>query len=164
MDTADLSSIMISRFRRHGRGPVANATGPVGKLAQEVSQMLLARVELWPSEVPVLASACSCGDWVLITSLRVWISHQGTIAALEFGEIEDVSCDCETSVKHDQSETLDLEYISLSTFFGKRLTLHVQPGGGYLGMISVLKMLADRNWRRREERGRKRGNKGVESL
>jgi hypothetical protein len=60
---------------------------------------------------------------------------------------------------HGNQLPLDLSYLWIKTYIGKEWTVHIQSGGGFLGILSVIKMLAEKNWRQRKnmENGPKTG-------
>ena len=96
----------------------------------------------------MLASVFSKEDWLLITTERVFASMKGVATALSADDIQGVGCDANACADAGQSSTYELEYISLRTFSGVELNLRIQSGGGYLGIISVLHMIAEKNCRR----------------
>jgi len=159
MAPRDFSSNIVARFRRAACGRVAIATGPIEELPQSAANVLFNKVGLMQGEFPILGSVVSLDDWLLITTSRVLSSHRGTITALDFVDIGGVNCDIDACARAGQQEVEQLEYISLWTFSGKELTLRVQSGGGYLGIMGVLNWITRANWRE----GRRKSKGGAEA-
>ena len=147
-------SIMAARFRRKTVGSVTSASGIFGELDRAIARLIVSRADLGESEVPVLGSVFSDDEWVLVTTLRVVISREGQIRSVSNTDIRDLPV---ASIRWDaQSDLFNcrLTHVSLETFSGEQYELHVQPDV-FLGVFSVLHMIADENWR---ERGRENVN------
>ena len=140
-------TIMLARFRRHSHGPMASTTGVFDELDTAFSGQIINLVNLDESELPVLGSVVSLADWLLITTSRVIMSREGKISWVMHTDIQYVDVDMTMCTIDRPLDTYQLSDIALETFSGRRWILHIQPGGGYLGILSVLKMIADQNWR-----------------
>lgn len=143
--------VMSARFRRHARGASGPGTGLYDELDPCLVEAMTDRIELGENEVPVVASVFSVTEWCLLTTSRLIVSKEACIEAIENHDIKDVNCDIDACMKEGQLETQQLAYLLLRTFSGREWTLHIEPGAGYLGFVSVLQMIADRNWRGRNQ-------------
>lgn len=107
----------------------------------------------------MLASVVSPEIWLLLTTTRVVVSQQREVFVFQNTDIKDVTWDAAACTRENQAETYQLAYLLLDTYSGDQRSIRVEPGGGYLGILSVLKMIAEKNWR--EKRGLRGSN--VES-
>ena len=96
------------------------------------------------AEEPVVASVQSAEDWILITTQRVLIGIGGRSHSIAHTGLSHTSVDATACINAGQVDTYMFEYISVDTHSGLHFVAHVQPGGGFLGILSLLKMLESR--------------------
>jgi hypothetical protein len=144
-----LKSVMIARFRRNSRlGPRAQFTGIFEDLPCAKTAHILDSVTLLGDELPVLASVLSDGDWLFMSTSRIVLALEGAIVSLGNDEIRAVSPDFDACARENEFETYQYSYLLLKTVSGDQFTVHIERGSGFLGIVSVVSMVVERNCRR----------------
>lgn len=147
---SSLKTVMSARFRRHAIGPPGMATAVVDDLDPSVVEPILNGIVLAEEELPVIASVLSPNEWSVITTSRVIVSSDGRTDSFRNKDIKDVNLDFDACEKEGPVLGPDqFSYISVEMFSGTQDTIHVEPGGGFRGILSVIKMIAEQSWRAR---------------
>jgi hypothetical protein len=155
--TYSIKKAMCALYKRHSKGPTSSLTGLYDDLPIEVTQLLLNKYALQDNELPVIVSIYSNEEWIILTTLRVIFSCNNNIYVVNNQDISNVFVDADACIRERQADTYQLSYLWIKTFSGDKWTIHIQPGAGFVGIISVITKFVKNNWRTRK--GEEKGDK-----
>ena len=139
---------MIGRCRRQ-RYPISPAklTGSLDDLPQAISRRIRDSIVLQEDEIPAIASVFSDHDWLFMTTSRIVLRTERGLDTIRNDEVVHVAPDFDACSRDGEYDKSQFSHLLIKTKSGQQYTVHVEQGAGLLGILSVVFMFVERNFR-----------------
>ena len=141
MDSAAVRRVCLAVFRR--KGASGDTTKPFDEFRSDIQEFVTREVGFSQSELPVVMAYSAPRHWVLVTTARVIRCREGEIFETRHGAIEQVSLDLAAAHMTGARNKGELSSIRLSVTGVGEISLEVEPGKPYFGLLNVLHYLRD---------------------
>jgi len=149
-----LKSTLTAIFKRKGHD--GRYTRLFENLDPSQREFLLKEVSLHAGELPVIGSAESQGNWLIVTTERIVWHLKGKTRTLSVHDVRHVKADFPkmvvTGVRKDQLHELQIETVG-----HEQCTIEVEEGAPLMGVWNALMNLGARNRRTEKEQSKVTG-------
>jgi len=140
--TKSLKDTWVSIFRR--KGGDGAYTRLFDNLDQPRRSVLLAKLKLHRSELPVIGSIQDSGNWLVLTTERLVWSIGGERRELAADVIRDATADLKQLQRSERSK-LEMRQLQVATIRDGEYSIELEAGAPLSGIWNVLKNLGARN-------------------